>query len=321
MGITKAQICRVFQEIGVPYFTSGKNVSEDSVNIRCPFCPDDPSDHLGVFEGTGVFSCWRCKRKGPFVFLLRVITSRSEEHCQGIIDGTIGYNEEIRRDSEDIINSIINGVEEPRREVRKRQFSGIPEFFEFVDHHTKFPLLDNYLNRRHLHIDTLIDHMCGICRIGKFMNRMIIPITFNGEMVAFQAADMSKNPTLKYKTDGEINDFLYDYDFLGSDRIIVTEGVLDAWRVGKDATCTFGTHMTDIQMRLILNKKPKELIFAYDGDYHFEEMKMKSIPNQFTPFINVVKVVEFPDDHDPDSYGVQYGHDALMDLINNSPNI
>jgi len=317
MSITKTQICEILRKVGVPYFTSGKNVSEDSVNINCVFCNDDPSDHLGIFQGDGVFSCWRCKRKGPLVFLLKVITGFSEEQCQDIIDGSIESADLSRKDPIDVIEEIIRGnTDGLTRKPKKHGITRLPEFFEPVTELTISPLLSSYLTRRKITKTTLIDHSCGICRVGNFMSRMVIPVMLNGEVVAFQAADMTGMSNLKYKTEGDINDYLYNYDRLGGERIIVTEGILDVWRIGADATCTFGTHMTDLQMRLILDKKPKELIFTYDSDYYFEEIKSQSIPYQFAPFVDIVKLVEFPLGHDPDSYGRDFGIDALTDIIN-----
>src|SRR3990170_3506093 len=41
------------------YLDSGSNVSRGNINICCPFCPDDPSYHLGINLETGYWGCWR----------------------------------------------------------------------------------------------------------------------------------------------------------------------------------------------------------------------------------------------------------------------
>jgi hypothetical protein len=318
MNITKQQIASIFRSLDIPYFTSGKNVSEDSVNIKCPFCDEtgdpDPSDHLGVFKGNGVFSCWRCRKKGPFHILIRKLTGFSEERCKEIVESSTDKSD---KEAIDVIMEIINSNSETKR-TEKSCFDGLPEFFTKVTHDMNYPLLASYLKRRRIPVETVIKHGCGVCKVGKFMNRMIIPVIFNGEIVSFQAADLTGKADLKYKTaTSNINDYLYGYDEIHSNgRIIVTEGVLDAWRVDEDVVCTFGTHLTDKQRNLIIKRHPKELIFAYDGDYYWREFGYGSIPGWFTPFVSTIRVVEFPKEHDPDSYGREYGHDVLMKLIN-----
>jgi len=94
--------------------------------------------------------------------------------------------------------------------------------------------------------------------------------------------------------------------------MIVTEGILDAWRVGKDAVCSFGTHITDTQRDLILSKKPKVLIFCWDGDAW---VKGRKEANFFRPFIDKVYSVIMPKDEDPDSFGTDNIHRLIEESI------
>lgn len=43
----------------IPYIDNGKNVANGFVNIKCPFCSNDPSEHLGISKTTGYWYCWR----------------------------------------------------------------------------------------------------------------------------------------------------------------------------------------------------------------------------------------------------------------------
>ena len=318
MTITKQKIIAILKEIGTPYSTAGKNITTGSVGIRCPFCSDDPSNHLGIMEGNGVFSCWRCRTKGPFVYLIQKLSGMSLEQCEAMVHGA----ESFKKDSEEQIQDLIDG-ESSETQKKKNEFTGIPQYFTPITPDIDFPLLFKYLKRRGISIDTVIKRNCGICRVGRYMNRMIVPVVFGGKVVSFQAADLTGMAELKYDTaPGDINEFLYGYDDLEvGGRIVVCEGILDAWRVGIDATSTFGTHCTDRQQQLILQKKPSELVFCYDGDYYLDEIKNRSIPYQFTPFVDTVMVVHFPNEHDPDSFGRDFGDEALNELINNAEQI
>lgn len=48
-----------FNEHNIEYATGGRNVSKGNIAIKCPFCVDDPSQHMNVsLQGKG-WACWR----------------------------------------------------------------------------------------------------------------------------------------------------------------------------------------------------------------------------------------------------------------------
>jgi len=143
------------------------------------------------------------------------------------------------------------------------------------------------------------------------MNRLIIPIYFEDELVSFQGADMTLKAEVKYKTEvSEVNRYLYNWDNLDLhfDYLILTEGILDAWRLGENSLATFGTTLSKAQFELILCYNPKKLIFAWDSDAFFVAEREAQ---KFEPFIDEVYTISFPEGEDPDSYG----HEASWKLI------
>ena len=83
-------IIDVLSEASIEYWTEGKNVSADTVNVNCPFCPSsamgpDPSNHCGIFKETMKFNCWRCNKKGSFAFLVAILTHTKLEYCERMI--------------------------------------------------------------------------------------------------------------------------------------------------------------------------------------------------------------------------------------------
>lgn len=317
--MNKKQIANILEKIGTPYVLGpAKNIAPDAVGIKCPYCPDDPSQHLGIFEGPANFSCWRCRTAGPFIRLLRKLTGESDDYCKALI-GEADTN--FQKESEDIVRDLIDSADEPKTQKnRVYSHNDFPAAYEPINNNINFPILDSYMNRRGVVRQTLIDNCCGICRYGKYMNRMIIPVFFNNNIVSFQAADLTGWAELKYDTaPGDINQYLYNYDdIIDSGRIIITEGVLDCWRVGKDAVCTFGTHVTDKQFNLILDKRPSELVFLWDKDAWEKTWPSSSVVGEFMPFIDKIKVVLLPDGEDPDSFGLKFGQNAIFELIENS---
>lgn len=49
----------LFNALGVGWADRGRNCSAGRINIACPFCGDDPSNHLSVDEAEDVFYCYR----------------------------------------------------------------------------------------------------------------------------------------------------------------------------------------------------------------------------------------------------------------------
>lgn len=302
MKLTKQKVVEILKTINEPYWTEGKNVSQDTVNIKCPFCGDDPSNHLGVFFESGLFSCWRCRKKGSLAYLIQVITGWPRSKCDEMVsDGDISFE----RDAEETIRRIIDGEMHIAKTRGHTEFTGLPQYFEPITETMKFPLLDSYQNRRDIGRSTLIHYGCGICRVGKYMNRMVIPVIYGGEVVNFQAADLTGMADLKYRgAEGEINNYLYNYDTIKpGGRMIMVEGVLDMWRMEVDTVASFGTHLTNRQKRLILDKHPSELIFLWDQDAYDKISQFNSDAGFFEPFIDDVRVILLPRGEDPDSLG------------------
>ena len=49
----------LLKSYGIDYITEGPNVAAGNVYIRCPWCGDDPSYHLGIHLEKGYYGCWR----------------------------------------------------------------------------------------------------------------------------------------------------------------------------------------------------------------------------------------------------------------------
>jgi len=130
---------------------------------------------------------------------------------------------------------------------------------------------------------------------------------------------MSGISNLKYQSSplsmGNINDFLYNYDEIEvGGRMIVVEGVLDAWRVGKEVVSSFTSSLSKEQIKLILAKGLKELYLCYDSELR-AYYKSRKLAKEFEAYVPKVEVVKLPFGEDPDSYGKKYGSEALFKLI------
>lgn len=59
-------------EARIPWKDRGRNCSRGHINITCPWCHDDPSEHLTINEENGLYFCLRNSdhKGGPATFLL-----------------------------------------------------------------------------------------------------------------------------------------------------------------------------------------------------------------------------------------------------------
>ena len=81
---------RLLTHNGIEFVTSGNNVRRGELNIKCPFCADDPSQHMGIDPHTGFWSCWRDRAhsgKRPHRLVMR-LTKLSYEAVERLIAET-----------------------------------------------------------------------------------------------------------------------------------------------------------------------------------------------------------------------------------------
>ncbi len=315
MADNSKTIISLLEKYSIEYWTEGKNVSPGSINVQCPFC-DDHSNHCGIFQDTLGYHCWRCDASGTFDYLLARITGQDKQRlAEEIKDFGFSFETDSTTQVEDLWK------EEDRQSEKRSAPTGpiaLPRFFDPITPQMDFPLLDWYLNLRGYPRSTPIEYGCGICSVGEYMNRMVIPVTLNGQLVSYQAADLTRRAQSKYKAApgdiAEINNYLYRWDMIDWRKgyIVIVEGILDAWRFGDNALCTFGTHLTDRQKKLIIQSHVKKVIMCWDGDAWEKSLQHAEELNTFVP---EVAVVHFPIEHDPDSYGKVYGVDALRKLV------
>jgi hypothetical protein len=259
---------------------------------------NDHSNHLGVDPESLLYSCWRCRASGHFSYLISKLTGIPVEYATHMLEGGLTV---FKKDFE----SQVAELGKSKTRVRKKSTGKVtfPEGCEVIDTHTKSDLLDYYLERRNLDRQTLIDHYCLLCTYGSYKMRVIIPVFYQDKLVSWQAADMTGRADEKYLAPSPeisyIKDYIYDIDNI-KDLMVITEGVLDAWRLEHDAVATFGTSITDKQKSLILKKNPKIVVFAWDGeayDYAKEEAE------EMAPYLSTVVVAHLPFNRDPDDLG------------------
>lgn len=248
----------ILNQLNIPYWTSGKNNVEGCLTIHCPCCPEDdpdPSRHGNLNPETGSYSCWRCKGSHPAVVIARA----------GRISVTAASN---------LIRKYKTGIAVSKKlEVQMAESISLPGSPIPQDVHRK------YLEGRGFDIDELCFYR-GIKFTGMMEKwngvdwgfRIIIPVyDRKNNLVSFQGRALFKQQEPRYlfpPKERQVRDcktLLYGAEICKLDEpVIVVEGVMDAWKLGPGAVCTFGSSVTSEQVYEL--SRYRKVYLAFDNE-------------------------------------------------------
>ncbi len=281
----------------IEYVTSGPNTARGNVSVKCPWCGDDPSHHLGInLSGKG-YGCWRSsahKGKSPYRLIMALINCSYEQARTIVDDSSAG----ILTSDETFADDMLRRLGSPVTTVHKIDtLELLPEFRRISDdglcHTLVFPHF--IFERKYSALEVLIiADRYGLMHAisGKFAYRIIIPIFMRRQLVTWTGRSFANDP-LRYKTlsdDPEkaraqglpvalmnIKETLFDYDNItkGGNTLVLTEGPFDAMRVnyfgeryGIRSTCVFGKSATPSQLDLLVDVSTRydRIVSLFDSD-------------------------------------------------------
>lgn len=271
----------LFNDQETRFWTHGKNVSKNWINIRCPYC-NDKSQHLGINLTTGKCTCWKCGDKDYLLDLVQDIYS---------ID-LVDARKLLRK-----YNTLAETVKVTRVKSARRDFHNIiPKIAvrELPPEHRE------YLSRRRFNPDGLVEqyNLYACTFLGKYKWRIIAPIILEGKIVNFVAISVvGAEPKAKNCPNNEAIidrlDLLYNFDSITNRRALVVEGATDVWRMGPGCVGTLSTNFTTAQVRL-LSKACDEVFIMFDSKKkdHNAPKQALSLANQLTGLIKNVEILD-----------------------------
>ena len=300
-------IIKLFETYKIPYDTEGKNVSPGWVQTQCPFC-GDRSNHLGYHLERDYFRCWRCGGH-------RVI-----ETLEKLLQVPENFVREIIREFGGTSKGYI-----PQQTVKIRTAKPL----KYPDTTTNLTKMHKrYLKKRGYDWQE-IQRLWGILGTGPiatlderdYSYRIIIPIYWEGELVSFQARDVTGTHKLRYKACPKDREkishqtIVYGHpDTLKtvSDILVVVEGVTDVWRLGTQAVATFGITCKRDQA-YHLSKLAKELIIVFDPERHAQK-EAKKLMNQILIHGGKCRIEKILGDKDPGDMGTEDAKKLMWQL-------
>lgn len=280
--IDNIDIREVLDDLNIHYTEEGKNVSGGWIGTSCPFCDDD-SNHLGINIRSKTVSCFKCGTSGT----------------------VIKYLAEELRSFNKAITILGDAVPRELRLFEQQQKEnavhvGLPE-----EANRKItPYHAGYLEKRGHDWKALSDrynlHYCG--PIGKWSNRIIVPVVKNFRLITFTSVDISDDTPMRYKhlADEEsiisIKHHLFGLEHTNKHSVIVVEGLFDQFRIGEGCVSTFGTKVTAEQKKLL--SKFSIIKICFDGD-DAGRSGATSLANDLSAYCDV-RIFDLPEGTDPD---------------------
>ena len=236
---------------------------------RCRLCGDSKKSkqkkrfHLDWKAGKPVFRCWNCDESGSFFRLYMLVKGVTEEQAR---------NDIFRYDGQKIVKHLTI-TQKPVSRQKRPPFTFNDELVNFIG--DNYPV-DSILSENWLQIirdfkkDRQIDNEILYAWDGKYMGRLIIPIfDDNKNLIYFQARRLPKSgiePKYKNPVAEKQNVILNKNKFDRTKSIIITEGLLDAFTIGKQGTTCLGKELSADFLEQIYKFTDENVILAFDND-------------------------------------------------------
>ncbi|CAM11948.1 DNA primase [Candidatus Phytoplasma australiense] len=339
----KTSIVELAQEF-VQLKKSGKNYMG-----LCPF-HDEKTPSFSVSPEKNIAVCMSCKKGGNPVFFYQNIKNISFREAVAQLGARLGIASlsfDSKKDKHAHLYEIMKEATEffqiqLKHNEKALQYLKTRGLDEKIITHFKLGYAPNwsYLSR-YLTEETKFEY-CDLKALslvnqneqtGKFydffQNRLIFPITnLNGQIIAFSSRSLTdqipkylNSPETVLFKKGEV---LYQYfenqaEIRKKETIILHEGffdVISSFKVGvKNVVATMGTNLTQNHLKL-LSKLAQKIIIAYDGDASGKKSAL-SIGNTLQQKNFDVKILDFPNNLDPDEYIKTEGAEKYHQLLTN----
>jgi hypothetical protein len=277
-------VIRFYEDNNVQYKTDGhKHCRAGWVNIECPFCTGNPGYHLGYCFSKedafyGSYVCYRCGRHSVFsVFKNFMDSASNSEIMRAMHDYSDGESEPVKRFKEKSCEDKIVHLPVGCGPIKR----------DHID----------YLKSRKYNYKNIVRtwDIMGTGFIGDYKWRIVAPIYQGGRLVSYQGRDITKKSSMRYKPclkKLEVKhhkECLYGLDLVPGNRILVVEGITDAWRMGPGAVATFGIKFTLSQV-MLLSEFAKVFLMFDLGKTEYDQMeKMASYLSVFTD-VSILKL-------------------------------
>lgn len=237
---------------GIEAVDRGPNVRRGTIAVKCPFCRDDPSQHLTIrIEGpVGLWGCWRDrKHSGSGRNIGRLWNALG----LSVLDQQY-LHEEFRVSP---YPEALRDYREPAEEIELRLQKLPMEMRAYLERRLEYANLGSpseYLEEEY-----------GVGMVSTLPGRIVFPVYEDNRIVNYVARAMDPAARLRYVTAEEdggkqtIKDMIYNVDWRDGveDFLVICEGVFDVisleWQHSRvHAVGLFGNSASDMQRDMLM---------------------------------------------------------------------
>lgn len=313
-----------FDRQGIRYVERGANVKKGNINIKCPMCADDPSEHMGINLETLVWGCWRDadhRGRSP-VKLIRELTGMPRNEVRSLLG--LNRDTHLTFDTEGLslddldVNNLFSEKTEKAEDAPAKTL----EFPKAIKPLKESRLTDRfyeYIVKRGFKPDDVpkVIRSYGLryALTGDYSQRLIFPVKMYGQLTGWTGRAVTPSE-LRYKStkieESVINiyDSLINFDQIKKNKpdvLFVTEGPLDFAKVdfyGRPyncmATCIFTKIMSELQIAYLYELEPYvgKMILLLDPKEVYDSLKLEAELSYFKDFKSgsIPKGVDDPGD-------------------------
>ena len=262
------------QKKGVDAVDHGPNVKHGQVGVPCPFCKDDPSQHMTINSDTsprGLWGCWRNKEhsgSGYKVYSLFMKLGLTHNEAMNLQErmGVKYESQKIshRKPVKPFTSNLLHKLDPKALKYLKKRWEYMSEL--------------NALNViEHLEIGTMME----------YPHRVILPVFEGNDLMNWVARACSQDAIRRYlmpRTDEQgrpASELLYRIQALNPKKLCIVEGPFDAISVAylhRDVTAvsTFGCSVSATQMEMLMHLRAKheKAVVWYDKDAETQAMRL-----------------------------------------------
>lgn len=262
----------ILDELRVEYKEAGEHhhTRPGWIQLRvCPFCSSQ-NYHLGYNLQSRYFNCWKC----------------GGHHVLKVLEA-LGIPKRKALSLFPALESTAQPKERERSRVSLMEPAGRGPF---GNNHRLYLLRRGFSMKEVSTLENLWQ-VEGIGRAAKLGWRLYIPITYQGRKVSWTTRAIGERVYQRYvsaSAEEEVinhKSLVYGFDFC-SHSIVVTEGPVDAWKVGPGAGALFGTTFTTAQVKLLVSIPRRFVCFDSSPE---AQRKANELANQLSCFPGVTE--------------------------------
>lgn len=212
------------QNLVEKHFKISKVTPKEIFLTECPYCgrPNTHESCFSVSRYKKVFHCFRCGKSGGWVSLVAKLEGITYEVAKTQVEGHIDLG--VRKEEEQEVKLI----RFPPRSLWTRKAG-------------------DYLESRGITQNTIERFGLYFCNVGKYAQRIIIPVAHGGKQVTFQARTIERNIEPRYCSPPGAPKVWFNLDgYRRGDKVVLVEGAFDVMnlcQLGVYAICPLGKNV------------------------------------------------------------------------------